>query len=166
MTKFLTIFCILALIGLATLEWDGLLPAINLFCLLLAKISGFFIHLFDDNMILIDRVMRHGTHGFALEVADDCSGLSASWLLLAAIIAFESSWKQKLWGIVLGILVLQAVNIFRLISLFYIGDWMPEYFNLAHKQVWIVLINITMIVIFGSWLYYIITHPVKTNEAA
>ncbi|RKZ44574.1 MAG: hypothetical protein DRR16_14145 [Candidatus Parabeggiatoa sp. nov. 3] len=50
-----------------------------------------------------------------MEVAKECSGLSASWLLLAAIIAFESPWKHKLWGFVLGFLTLQIINIVRII---------------------------------------------------
>jgi len=45
MIKFL--FCVLALIGIAALEWEMLLPAINFFCLILAKVAGVFIHLFD-----------------------------------------------------------------------------------------------------------------------
>jgi len=55
-----------------------LLPAINFFCLILAKVAGVLIHLFDNSLIIMGPVLRHGHHGFALEVAKECSGLSAS----------------------------------------------------------------------------------------
>jgi len=158
MTKFLTIFCVLAVVGFALLEWQVLLPAINFFCLILAKICGFFIHLFDNTLISNGQILRHGDNGFALEVAKECSGLTASWLLLAAIIAFESNWKHKLWGFVLGFLTLQTINIVRIISLFYVGDLMLEHFELVHRQIWPILLNISMILIFGGWLFYTITH--------
>jgi exosortase H (IPTLxxWG-CTERM-specific) len=162
MLKFLFLFCVLALIGIAALEWEMLLPAINFFCLILAKVAGVFIHLFDNSLIITGPVLRHGHHGFALEVAKECSGLSASWLLIVAIVAFESPWKHKLWGIVIGLLTLQTINLIRLISLYYIGDWMLDYFELFHEQIWPILLNISMILIFGGWLFYTMTHSTKS----
>ncbi|MEK8019209.1 MAG: exosortase H [Candidatus Parabeggiatoa sp.] len=164
MIKFLTIFSILAIIGFALLEWQVLLPAINLFCLILAKISGFFIQLFDNNLIISGIIIQHEGSHFGLEVAKECSGLTASWLLLAAIVAFESNWKHKLWGILAGFLIIQFINIIRIISLFYIGDNMFEYFELAHRQIWPIILNISMIFIFGGWLYYTITHSISTAD--
>ena len=157
MTKFLSIFSILAIIGFALLEWQALLPAINLFCLILAKISGLFIHLFDNNLISNGQILQLENSNFGLEVAKECSGLTASWLLLSAIIAFESPWKHKLWGFLAGFLLIQSLNIIRIISLFYIGENLFEYFELVHRQIWPILLNISMIIIFGGWLYYTIT---------
>ena len=59
MLKFLSLFCVLALIGIAALEWEMLLPAINFFCLILAKVAGVFIHLFDNSLIITGSVLRH-----------------------------------------------------------------------------------------------------------
>jgi len=162
MIKFLTIFCVLAVLGIAALEWEMLLPAINFFCLILAKVAGVLIHLFDNSLIIMGPVLRHGHNGFALEVAKECSGLSASWLLLVAIVAFESPWKHKLWGMAIGLLIIQTINIIRLISLYYIGDWLPDYFVLIHEQIWPILLNISMILIFGGWLFYTMTHSTKS----
>ena len=158
MIKFLTIFCVLAVLGFALLEWQALQPAINFFALILAQICGFIIQLFDNNIIINGQILQHRDGDFALEVAKECSGLTASWLLLAAIIAFESNWKHKLWGFVAGFLLIQTINVIRIISLFYIGDNMFEYFELAHRQIWPIILNISMIFIFGGWLFYTITH--------
>jgi exosortase H (IPTLxxWG-CTERM-specific) len=158
MIKFLILFCILAVLGLAVIDLEALLPAIHFFCLILAKMCGFLIHLFDNSLIITERVLRHGEHGFALEVAKDCSGLSASWLLLATMVAFKSHWKHKLTGFVLGFLILQAFNVVRIISLFYVGDILPEHFDMIHKQIWPLFLNISMIFIFGGWLFYTISN--------
>ncbi len=163
MIKFLSIFSVLAIIGFALLEWQALLPAINFFCLILANISGFFIQLFDNNLIISGRIIQHQGSDFGLEVAKECSGLTASWLLLSAIIAFESPWKHKLWGFLAGFFLIQSINIIRIISLFYIGDNMFEYFELAHRQIWPIILNISMIFIFGGWLFYTVTHSSTTD---
>jgi len=163
MTKFLTIFSVLAIIGFALLEWQALLPAINFFCLILAKISGFFIQLFDNNLISNGQILRLNDSNFALEVAKECSGLTASWLLLVAIVAFKSPWKHKLWGFLAGFFLIQSINIIRIISRFYIGNNMFESFELVHRQIWPILLNINMIIIFGGWLFYTVTHPKTAN---
>jgi len=63
MIKFLILFCILAVLGLAVIDLESLLPAIHFFCLILAKMCGFLIHLFDNSLIITERVLRHGEHG-------------------------------------------------------------------------------------------------------
>jgi len=163
MTKFLTIFSVLAVVGFALLEWQALQPAINFFALILAQICGFIIQLFDNNIIINGQILQHRDADFALEVAPECSGLTASWLLLAAIIAFESSWKHKLWGFVLGFLALQTINIIRIISLFYVGDLMLEHLEMMHRHIWPIFLNIIMILIFGGWLFYTITHSGRAD---
>jgi len=82
--------------------------------------------------------------------------------LIVAIVAFESPWKHKLWGMVIGLLIIQTINLIRIISLYYIGDWLPDYFVLIHEQVWPILLNISMILIFGGWLFYTMTHSTKS----
>jgi len=162
MLKFITIFCFLAVLGFALLEWQALQPAFNFFALILAQICGFIIQLFDNNLIINGQILQQRGTDFALEVAIECSGLTASWLLLSAIIAFESPWKHKLWGFVLGFLALQTINIIRIISLFYVGDLMLEHFELVHRQIWPILLNISMILIFGGWLFYTVTHSAES----
>ena len=162
MIKFLAIFCVLAVLGFALLEWQALLPAINFFCLILAQICSFFIQLFDNSLISSGQILRHRDSDFALEVAKECSGLTASWLLLAGMVAFESPFKHKLWGFLAGFLLIQTINIIRIISLFYVGILMLEHFELVHRHIWPILLNISMILIFGGWLFYTVTHSAES----
>ena len=49
-------------------------------------------------------------------------GVEAMIVLLAAIMAFPSSFKAKLWGLGLGFLAVQSVNLLRIVSLFFLNQ--------------------------------------------
>jgi exosortase/archaeosortase family protein len=71
--------------------------------------------------------------------------------------------EPKIWGFVLGFLALQTINIIRIISLFYVGDLMLEHLDMMHRQIWPILLNISMILVFGGWLFYTITHSAESS---
>ena len=51
---------------------------------------------------------------------------------------------------------MQALNIVRVISLFYIGQWSPGAFEWAHLYLWQVLIMLDALIV---WLIWIQTLP-------
>lgn len=153
MLRFLSLYALLVLIGFVLLEWSALAPAIQAFCWLLAQISGLLIGLFDSDLLLQGDILRHATGGFALQVTEECSGLSATWLLVSAVLAFQAPWKHKLLGVVLGVLLIQSVNIIRLISLYYIGDWARDWFDTVHHDIWPLIFHLVVLLAFAAWLW-------------
>ena len=55
-------------------------------------------------------------------------------------------------GAVLGLVVLTVVNLFRIMSLFWIGMAYPEYLNVAHLLVWQTAIILLAIVLWLFWV--------------
>src|SRR5436309_728130 len=89
----------------------------------LASISAFLVTLFDPNVAALGKVLRSTTNGFAVSIEAGCNGVEATIVLLAAILAFPAPWKNKLTGLVVGTIAVQGLNIVRVISLFYLGQW-------------------------------------------
>src|SRR4051812_17292525 len=89
----------------------------------LAKASVAIITVFDPHVIAYGRVLQSTTNGFAVSIEAGCNGVEAALILIAAIIAFTAPWKQKLVGIAIGLLAVQLLNVVRVISLFYLGQW-------------------------------------------
>src|SRR5271157_3751927 len=56
---------------------------------------------------------------FAVDIKAGCTGIEPIIILLSAVFAFPSSWRAKALGAILGIVVLQAVNLIRIVSLVY-----------------------------------------------
>ncbi len=72
--------------------------------------------------------------------------------LFAAIIAFPSSWRHKIVGFLVGFLAIQALNVVRVISLFYLGQWNMAVFNFAHEFLWQALIMLDVLIVWPLWV--------------
>jgi exosortase H (IPTLxxWG-CTERM-specific) len=118
----------------------------------LASISTWIVTLFDGNVVATGKVMRSNSNGFAVSIEAGCNGVEATLVLLAAMLAFPAPWKHKVVGLVIGILAVQLLNILRVISLFYLGQWNYDVFEWAHLYVWQALIMLDVLVVWLIWV--------------
>ena len=121
----------------------------------MAAVSASLVLLFDANVVSEGIVLRDVTNGFAVAIQAGCNGVEATIVLVAAMLAFPSPWKHKLWGILIGFLLVQALNLIRIISLFYIGQWSMKVFEWAHLYIWQALIMLDVLIIFLIWLRFL-----------
>jgi archaeosortase B (VPXXXP-CTERM-specific) len=89
---------------------------------------------------------------FSAEIITECTAIFPIMIFLAAVIAYPSDWKKKLWGIALGVPAILFVNLIRLVSLFYIGYWFPSVFETAHLLVWQSLIIFFAVLFWLIWV--------------
>ncbi len=90
--------------------------------------------------------------GFSVRILDLCNGVEATLLLWAVVLAFPASWRYRLWGLLIGFVGVQALNLLRIISLTYLGVWKPEWFYWIHWYVWDALILLDVLLLFFLWL--------------
>jgi exosortase H (IPTLxxWG-CTERM-specific) len=125
------------------------------FTSLLATISGFLITLFDGEVATDGVVIRSMTNGFAVAIAPGCDGIEAVIILVAAVLAFPAPMKHKLIGIGIGLLAIQGLNLVRIISLFYMGQWSKVAFDWFHLYLWQALIVLDALAVWLIWLRYL-----------
>ena len=118
----------------------------------LASISTWIVTLFDGSVTAAGKVMRSTTNGFAVSIEAGCNGVEATLVLLAAMLAFPAPWRYKVLGLVVGVLAVQLLNILRVISLFYLGQWNYDVFEWAHLYVWQALIMLDVLVVWLIWV--------------
>jgi exosortase H (IPTLxxWG-CTERM-specific) len=106
-------------------------------------------------------VLRSSVSSFAVSIEAGCNGVEATLVLLAAMLAFPASWSRKALGLVAGIAAVQGLNIIRVISLFYLGQWNREVFEWAHLYVWQALIMLDVLIV---WLLWVRTLPRDGDE--
>jgi len=130
-----------------------------------AAVSAWLVLLFDPNVVSEGIVLRDVTNGFAVAIQAGCNGVEATIVLVAAMLAFPSPWKHKLGGILIGFLLVQALNLVRIISLFYIGQWNMQVFEWMHLYLWQALIMLDVLIIFLVWLRYL-PRPAREGETS
>ena len=164
MLRFFVIFLVL-LLGLFSLE--VLQPVqqhvINPFTGALAKLSSWLILLFDSDVDASGKIIRSISGGFAVEIQPGCNGVEAVIILFAAVFAFPAPFKNKLVGFALGFLAIQVLNLVRIISLFYMGQWNMTWFEWFHLYLWQALIILDALVV---WLIWLRTLPAPASAGA
>jgi exosortase H (IPTLxxWG-CTERM-specific) len=88
---------------------------------------------------------------FAVDVKNGCNGIEAALLLVAAMLAFPALPRQRLVGIAAGLTVIQGVNLFRIVSLFWLGVHHRDVFELFHAAVWQTALILLAVGIFLAW---------------
>jgi exosortase/archaeosortase family protein len=67
------------------------------------------------------------------------------------VLAFPSSWRAKLFGLALGFLAIQILNLVRVVTLFWIGHHRPALFSTAHTVLWQSAVVIAGVLLFLLW---------------
>nr|WP_293644730.1 exosortase H [Thiolapillus sp.] len=128
----------------------------------IASLSAWLIKAFDSGVIAYSNIIRDQQSGFAVAIEAGCNGVEATIVLVAAMLAMPTPWKLKLIGIGSGFLAIQFMNLLRIITLFYLGQWNRTAFDWAHLYIWQALIMLDVLIVFLIWLRFL---PSKQEAA-
>ena len=166
MAKFLLIFCSVLAVLFAIEMLNPVQEAvIHPFTAVLADVSTAVILPFDDTVIAQGRILRDATTGFAVSIEAGCNGVEAAIVLIAGIVAFPASIQHKVIAILAGFLFVQALNIVRIVSLFYLGQWNYTVFEWFHLYLWPVLIMLDVLVVFAIYLQWLGKQHPETQQS-
>jgi exosortase H (IPTLxxWG-CTERM-specific) len=150
--RFLTLF---VLIFATCYLLFGVIPrvrlgVINSYTEFLAKAVAAFINLFGAGAAANGALVY--SPRYSMDIAMGCDGVEASCLYLAGVLAFPTSWRARLIGLAIGVPLIQAINLARLVGLYYVGMCFPSVADQIHDYVaqTIVILLSTAILIF--WL--------------
>ena len=153
MLRFSILFIVLLLVLFTVEVLQPVQEAVILpFTSVIASISVFIIELFDSGVESVGKVIRDLDSGFAVSIEPGCNGVEALIILFAAIFAFPAPLKHKLIGFAIGFVAIQGLNLVRIISLFYLGQWNMTWFNWFHLYLWQALIILDALVVWLIWL--------------
>lgn len=133
---------------------------------MVARMSVALVRIFDASTIASGNVLASTRNGFNISIEAGCNGVEAALVLVAAIAAFRAPWRLKLAGIAGGIFAVQVLNVLRVVSLFYLGQWSLRAFEWAHLYVWQALIIVDVLVVWLLWLRWVAGRRVFGAAAA
>ena len=102
---------------------------------------------------------------FAITVRRGCDAIEPSWFFCAALLAFPAPFSRKIMGIVVGAVLLQGLNLVRIVSLYFIGVHRPQFFNTAHVEIWPAIFILVAISLWIAWISWT-RRPVPTVSHA
>lgn len=98
----------------------------------------------------------------SIAVRRGCDAIEPAWLLAAALLAFPAPLSRKASAILVGSMLLLALNIVRIVSLFFIKLHWPRMFDPAHLEIWPALFILVAAVLWVRWVRWVTT-PIGLN---
>ena len=119
---------------------------------LLARASAALAGLFDPDVVSAGKQLLNGRTGQGVVIEAGCNGVEACIILTAALLAYPASWRARAIGLVAGMAAIQAVNLLRIISLFYLAQWNMQVFEFSHLYLWQALIMLDVVAVWLLWM--------------
>jgi exosortase H (IPTLxxWG-CTERM-specific) len=137
------------------IEQEVFVPLLNFYALLGGKLLALmaFAPSVSGDMI--------SSAEFAVSIKKGCDAAEPMAIFIAGIIAFPAKFRDKLAGLGVGLVILFFLNIIRIVTLFIVGVYFPDFFESMHLAVWQVAFIIVAIVLWFLWLKYISGKTVK-----
>jgi archaeosortase B (VPXXXP-CTERM-specific) len=116
-----------------------------------AVIGNAILSLISDEASRSGNLMQLGN--FGVLIIEECTGVFEMLIFLAAVLAYPTSWIDKLLGFALGLPLLYAFNVVRILVLVWVGRFHHDLFEFMHIYFW----QATLILMITSvWLLWIL----------
>jgi exosortase H (IPTLxxWG-CTERM-specific) len=115
-----------------------------------AKLSNVVLHWFGQASVVAGATIR--SPQFSITIKRGCDALEPSWLFCAAVFAFPTSWRRRLPGMFVGVLVILILNLVRIVSLYFLGIHLPAFFETMHLEIWPVIFILVALFLWLGWI--------------
>ena len=96
-----------------------------------------------------------------LYIANICNGLELMVLYIGFIVCMPSKFLRKLLYIVIGVILIDIINILRCTGLIYLREYFHAYFDFAHHYLFKAAVYTST---FIMWMFYARKISLKKNE--
>ena len=114
-----------------------------------ARASAAVLNVLGEKVVVEGTELRSGT--FAVNIENGCNGVETALLFGSAVLAFPAPGKRRLLGLLLGFAAIQAINLVRVVSLFWIGAHRPALFSSSHTVLWQSIVVLCGVLLFLLW---------------
>lgn len=130
--------------------YDRLLPQ---YLHAVASFARALSHWFGESGEVAGATLR--APSYAVTVSPACSAVELAGFIVAAVVAFPSSWRAKVSGVLLGMLLVATLNVIRVTSLFLVGLHARQAFDMVHDDLWAVVFILIAPLFVGGWIAHV-----------
>lgn len=116
-----------------------------------AQATGWILGLLGEGVQVVDTTVQSSQFGITVVTA--CTGLFLTGLFLVAVLAMPTRIRSTMIGVGLGVVVIAILNIIRLVSLYYIGLYLPRLLDVVHLVIWQSLLILAAVTLWFAWAW-------------
>ena len=144
---FLTISSVIYV--LISMFYSRHLPIIGTFGV--ASTSNDILHLMGIKTLIVDDSI-YLPNNVVLKIVLECTGIYEIVILISIMLAYPTSIKNKIYGIVSGIGIIYVLNMIRLVSISWILIYYTDKFDFVDRYLWQVSLVIFISMTYTMWL--------------
>ena len=115
----------------------------------ITRLSGVILRAMGESVVVHNTLLA--SQRFSVNVNNGCNGIEAMIILLAAIVAFPAPPRARVVGLLLGTLIVQVLNQIRIVTLYLVGAYRPQLFDLFHTAIWQIVVIGAAVLFFVVW---------------
>lgn len=115
----------------------------------IAVVSAAVLNGIGQNVVLSGTTLTSGPYG--VSIRNGCNGVEAMAFLAAATLAFPAPWRKRVMAALAGCALVQVLNLIRIVTLYLLQRYAPQYFELFHLAIWQTIIGGACIAFFYAW---------------
>jgi len=89
-------------------------------------------------------------NGASFDIIGECTGIFSIIVYTSIILSYPTSVRNKMVGLI-GIPILYALNVIRLISTALVGVFIPSMLDFVHTYLWQVFLIVFVVLLFLIW---------------
>jgi|SRR3989338_8541783 len=90
-------------------------------------------------------------NGFGASIEGACDGVQPTYIYISAVLATPSRWRDRAWGLLIGIPIIFLINLIRVGTVIVCGAYWPKWVDWVHLYGWqALLIVLTM----AAWVFW------------
>ena len=126
-----------------------LLEPVNL---VLSRVTEFVLRSLEIPVARQGSVLAH-PDGFSYRITYVCSGFRPVALIAVTLLVLPATWWWRLSGLLIATVGVQALNLLRLVHLYWTGVVDPDAFFVAHRVTWNIVAVIAVAGFLALWLF-------------
>ena len=119
---------------------------------LIASVSGGLIGFLGQPTTVVDTSVN--SPDFSMRIVRGCDAIEPTAAFVAAVLASPVSLWAKIPGILIGTLALVVINVVRLVSLFFVGIYVPSVLDFMHFDFWQAAFIVLAICFWAIWVQW------------
>jgi len=148
--RFLAIFVLLLGVFYAAVYLPACDRAFYRYLCINARVANALLRGLGQPTTVADVTIRSAQ--YAVSIRRGCDAIEPAWFFCAAVLAFPGHWRRKPAGLAVGITAILALNLVRIVSLYFIGLHLPRFFPAAHLEVWPVIFIMVALALWIAWI--------------
>jgi exosortase/archaeosortase family protein len=128
------------------------------------QVSNALLHLFGQNTAVDGTTIS--SPEFSVNVKNGCDGLEAMAILISGILIFPVTFRYKIPGLLLGVIILLFANLLRIAGLYLAGLYFSDQvFEVLHIQGGFIFFTLLSILLWFIWMNWASNKMQKTHSS-